>query len=156
MHVDKTANFLGTSRISKDITVGPYSSIGPKAWIGPKVELGKYVMIAPNVTITGDDHHFDVVGKPVIFSGRPPIRKTIIEDDVWVGQNVSIRAGVVIGRGAILAMGAVVTKNVEPYTIVGGLPAKEIGRRFSIEEGIEHDRMLQELPKPGVYCSEKK
>lgn len=156
-NVHRTANFLGSSRISKDIAVGPYSSIGPGAWIGPKVEIGKYVLIAPNLTIAGDDHFYDQVGTPVIFSGRPLIRKTIIEDDVWVGKNVSICAGVVIGRGSILAMGAVVTKDVAPYSIVGGVPAKVIGRRFkSREDEQKHDRMLQESAQPGFYCLAKK
>ena len=154
--VDPTANFLGQSRISKDIVVGPYSSIGPKAWIGPKVEIGKYVLIAPNLTIAGDDHCYDQVGTPVIFSGRPSIRKTIIEDDVWVGKNVSIRAGVVVGRGSILAMGTVITKDVEPYSIVGGVPGKAIGRRFkSREDEQKHDRMLQAAAQPGFYCLAK-
>ncbi|MEN8662490.1 MAG: DapH/DapD/GlmU-related protein [Lentimonas sp.] len=155
--VHQTANFLGSSRISKDIVAGPYSSIGPMAWIGPKVEIGKYVLIAPNLTIAGDDHLYDQVGTPVIFSGRPPIRKTIIEDDVWVGKNVSICAGVVVGRGSILAMGAVIAKDVEPYSIVGGVPAKVIGRRFeSRDDEQKHDRMLKESAQPGVYCSGKK
>ena len=154
--VHKTANFLGSSRISKDISVGAYSSIGPMAWIGPKVEIGKYVLIAPNLTIAGDDHFYDVVGTPVIFSGRPPTSKTIIEDDVWVGKNVSICAGVVVGRGSILAMGAVVAKDVEPYSIVGGVPAKQSGVRFTDQADIVmHDAMLGEPAKMGNYCDAK-
>lgn len=156
-NVNKSAYFIGKSRISKDILVGAYSSIGPKAWIGPKVSLGKYVLIAPNVTITGDDHNYDIAGTPVMFSGRPELRFTLIEDDVWVGQNVSIRAGVVVGRGSILAMGAVITKDVEPYSIVGGVPAKVIGRRFkSRDDEQKHDSMLKEPAKAGEFCLQKR
>jgi acetyltransferase-like isoleucine patch superfamily enzyme len=156
-YIDKTSYFIGKSRISKDIVTGPYSSVGPHAWIGPKVELGKYVLIAPNVTITGDDHNYESAGIPVMFSGRPELRRTLIEDDVWIGQNVSIRAGVVVGRGSILGMGAVITKDVEPYSIVGGVPAKVIGRRFkSRDDEQKHDSMLKEPAKAGEFCLQKR
>lgn len=153
--VHKTANFLGSSRISRDIVVGAYSSIGPQAWIGQKVELGKYVLLAPDVVIRGDDHLYDHVGTPVIFSGRPSVQKTVIEDDAWVGHNVSIRSGITIGRGAIVAMGAVVTKDVPPYSIVGGVPAKVIGARFTEEQALEHDKMLEESATMGGYCEKR-
>ena len=55
----------------------------------------------------------------------------IIENDVWIGNNVLIKGGVTIGNGAIIAMGSVVTKDVPPYAIVGGVPAKIIRYRFS-------------------------
>jgi acetyltransferase-like isoleucine patch superfamily enzyme len=155
-NVNKSACFIGKSRISKDIQAGAYSSIAPNAWIGPKVSLGKYVLIAPNVTITGDDHRIDLAGTPVIFSGRPSVRSTVIEDDVWVGQNVSIRAGVVIGRGAVIGMGAVVVKDVPAYSVVAGVPAREIGHRFSAKEDIGvHDEMLEGAPVYGEYCGNK-
>ena len=153
--VDRTANFLGKSRISRDIAVGPHSSIGPRAWIGPRVEMGKYVLLAPDVTITGDDHHYDIIGTPVIFSSRPKVRKTVIGDDVWIGQHACIRSGITIGQGAIVAMGAVVTKDVPPYSIVGGVPAKVIRMRFSEEEGRIHDKMLTEPVKKIRYCGKK-
>ena len=57
-----------------------------------------------------------------------------IGNDVWIGDNVYILAGVKIGNGAIIAMGAVVTRDVEPYTIVGGVPAKVIRKRFNDEQ----------------------
>ena len=154
--VDASANFLGDCRISKDIVVGPYSSIGSNAWIGPKVTFGKYVMLAANVTILGDDHHFNVAGTPVIFSGRPTVRATLVEDDVWIGQNVSIRAGVTVGRGAVIGMGSVLTKNVEPYAIFAGVPAKKIGMRFEDAASIEkHDQMLERPAELGEYCNSK-
>jgi acetyltransferase-like isoleucine patch superfamily enzyme len=155
-NVHKTANFIGKSLISPDIAVGAYSSIGCSAWIGPKVTFGKYVMLAANVTILGDDHHFNIPGTPVIFGGRPNLRATVVEDDVWVGQNVSIRAGVTIGRGAVIGMGAVVTKDVEPYAIVAGVPAKQIGVRFADSGDIAiHDAMLGEPARMGQYCDSK-
>lgn len=155
-NVNKSAYFIGKSRISKDILVGAYSSIGPKAWIGPKVSLGKYVLIAPNVTITGDDHRIDLAGTPVIFSGRPSVRSTVLGDDVWVGQNVSIRSGVIIGRGAVIGMGAVVVKDVPAYSVVAGVPAREVGHRFSAKDISIHDQMLAGPPVYGEYCGNKR
>ena len=58
----------------------------------------------------------------------------IVEEDVWVGAGAIILTGVLIGGGAVVAAGNVVTKNVEPYSIVGGTPAKKIGQRFSNEK----------------------
>jgi acetyltransferase-like isoleucine patch superfamily enzyme len=120
------------------------------------VALGNYVIFGPEVAIVGGDHVYDEAGTPICFTGRPPMPKTVIEDDVWVGQRSVIKAGVRIGRGAVVAMGSVVTKDVEPYTIVGGVPAKLIKRRFrSPEEESEHDRMLAQPCVPREYCKPK-
>lgn len=153
--VHPTANFLGESQISKDLSIGAYSSIGPGAYICPRVKIGNYVLVAPNFSIVGDDHRMDLVGVPYIFSGRPEGRNTLIGDDVWIGRNVCIRSGVKIGRGALVAMGAVVTKDVMPYSIVAGVPAKEIGVRFDASQIKIHDQMLAKDPKRKAYCGKK-
>lgn len=144
-------------RISKDLIAGEYSYIGPGANICPNVIMGNYVTLAPEVSILGGDHRYDIPGRPVIFSGRPVTPSTVIEDDVWIGNRVAIMAGVTIGRGAVVAAGAVVTKDVLPYSIVGGIPARRIGDRFSNEEDIEkHDQMLFSKPFVMDYAREKK
>ena len=61
---------------------------------------------------------------------RLPLKKTIIGHDVWIGQNVIVKQGVKIGTGAVIGMGSIVTKDVEPYSITAGCPAKEIRKRF--------------------------
>lgn len=66
----------------------------------------------------------------------------IVEEDVWIGCNVTLLSGVNIGRGAIIAAGAVVTKDVPPYAIVGGVPARVIKYKWSIEQILEHERQL--------------
>ena len=77
----------------------------------------------------------------------------MIEDDVWIGARALVRSGVRVGRGAIIAMGAVVVADVEPYTIVAGVPARKIRNRFSTPEDIaEHDAMLAREPFCGSYC----
>lgn len=65
----------------------------------------------------------------------------VIEDDVWVGTRAIILAGVTIGRGAVVAAGAVVTKSVPPYAIVGGNPARILRMRWSEADIIEHERL---------------
>ena len=111
--VDSTNHLQLGSSISRDLIMGSYSYIGSGAWICPKVTMGNYVMLAPNVVILGGDHNYHLPGKPVIFSGRPScLKKTIVEDDVWIGYGAIINAGVRIGMGAVVAAGAVVTRDV--------------------------------------------
>lgn len=100
---------------------------------GSQVYIGNYVMIGPNVTFVAQNHDFSDWTKPMILSHGYRIGKITVEDDVWIGANATILSGVTIGRGAIVAAGAVVTKNVDPYTIVGGVPAKELKKRVSPE-----------------------
>jgi acetyltransferase-like isoleucine patch superfamily enzyme len=66
----------------------------------------------------------------------------VIEEDVWCGANVTIMKGVTIGRGSIVAAGAVVTKSCSPYSIIGGVPAKFIKKKFTEEQIREHERIL--------------
>jgi acetyltransferase-like isoleucine patch superfamily enzyme len=90
---------------------------------------------------------------PVIFSGRPVPKHTVIEDDAWIGFGAIIMAGVRIGRGAIIGAGSVVTKSVPPYEIHAGVPAHKIGERFSVEtDRLRHDGMLDAPVVVGQYC----
>ena len=151
--VHKTFYLSAGSQVSKDLVAGEYSYIGPGCLIGPKVQLGPYVMIGPRVSIVGGDHVFDKPGTPIIFSGRPALESTIIEADAWIGCGAILMAGVRIGRGAIVAAGAVVTIDVPPYEIHGGVPARKISERFADSSAREvHDRMLGDFPKAGEFC----
>lgn len=94
------------------------------------MSIGKYTMLANDVKIIGGDHYYKRVGVPIIFSGRAELHPTVIGDDVWIGAYSIIMAGVTIGNGAIIAAGSVVTKDLEPYGIYGGIPAKLIKMRF--------------------------
>lgn len=152
-HVHPTFYMGAGAKISRDFVAGAYSFVNLNCEIGPGVTIGKYVMIAPEVWLIGNDHNFDKPGVPIIFSGRPETRKTIVEDDVWIGNGAMVLAGVHIGRGAIIAARAVVTRNVPPYEIWGGVPAKKIGERFSNpEDRARHDAMLAQPPTQGEYC----
>lgn len=66
----------------------------------------------------------------------------IIESDVWIGCNVTILKGVTIGKGSVVAAGAVVTKSCPPYSVIGGVPAKVIKKRFTEDEIVKHEDLL--------------
>ena len=89
-----------------------------------KIVIGNNVAIGPNVTIFGAGHDYS---KLLL----PDTAATVqIEDDVWIGGNATVLQGVTIGKGAVVAAGAVVSKNVEPYSVVAGVPAKKIKKRI--------------------------
>ena len=141
------------SEVSPDLVAQEFSYVGPGSILGPKVELGAYAMLGPRVAIVGGDHVYDQPGVPIIFSGRPELKPTFVEADAWVGCGAILIAGVRIGRGAIVAAGAVVTKDVPPYEIHGGVPARKIADRFSEPDAREsHDRMLAEPPRRRNFC----
>lgn len=142
-HVSKKFMVAPGSSISRDLVAGAYSWVGPKSLIYPKVQIGRFTMLASEVTIVGGDHNYRAVEIPIVFAGRDELKSTIIGDDVWVGTRSIIMAGVHIGNGAIVAAGSVVTRDVEPYSIVGGVPAKKIKMRFSEDEIERHEMMLK-------------
>jgi acetyltransferase-like isoleucine patch superfamily enzyme len=88
-----------------------------------QVTIGRYVLVATYVNIMDTDFH-DVHDRRV----RPEPQPVTIEDDVWLGTKCAILRGVTVGKGAVVAIGSVVMKDVPPFTIVGGVPAKEIGK----------------------------
>lgn len=146
--------FIATSgcRIAKDLVAGEYSFVGRGSQIYPRVSIGRYTMLANNVSILGGDHFYKKAGTPIIFSGRDELRRTVIGDDVWVGAHTIIMTGVHIGNGAIVAAGSVVTKDIPPYSIYGGVPARLIKMRFTDQGEIDrHEAMLRQpataLPK---------
>jgi len=155
-HVDSTFYLGGRADVASDFKAGPYSYVGRDCCICPRVSIGTYSYLAHDVSIQGGDHIYDVPGTPICFTGRPEMPTTVIEDDVWVGHRAIIMAGVRIGRGAIVAAGAVVTKDVAPYSIVGGVPAVLIRRRFDDPDSQHiHDRMLKAEPRSGALPSQR-
>lgn len=142
-NVSKTFYCSSNVNLSRDLVAGHYSFINFGCYICPKVSIGRYTMLGPRVAITGSDHNYNVPSLPAYFAGRPELPSTEIGDDVWVGYGSIILAGVTIGDGAIIAAGSVVTKDVPPYLIVGGVPAKPIRARFDDDSIAEHKRMLE-------------
>lgn len=131
--------------------------------------IGKKVIFGPRPTIITGDHRIDIIGKYIIdvtdeekkslrvkveglkindngnVNGNPYDLPVVIEDDVWVGANVTILKGVTIGRGSVVAAGAVVIRSCPPYSIIGGVPAKVLKMRFTPEEIEEHERRLGDV-----------
>lgn len=127
----------------KRIVLGDNVGIGPRCYFLSDTLIGNKVMIGPNVAlINSDDHNFGIIGKTMWDSGRGDNGEIVINDDVWIGHGAIILSPVIVGRGAIIAAGSVVTKNVLPYSIVGGSPAKIINWRFSKNEILEHESKL--------------
>lgn len=142
-NVHPTFFMAGRSTVSRDLVAGAHSFIAEGCRICPKVTLERYVMFGPHVVVTGSDHRFDVPGVPVIFAGRPLLKETVIEADVWIGYGAIIMAGVRVGRGAIVAAGSVVTKDIPEFEIHAGIPAKKIRNRFENAEYVaKHSAML--------------
>lgn len=112
------------------LKVGNNSSIGPYSYIGCSgyIEIGDNVMMSPRVSIYSENHNFSETDRPMIEQGVTR-SFVIIEDDCWIAANAVILAGVTVGKGSVIAAGSIVTKDVPPYSIVGGNPARMIKSR---------------------------
>ena len=110
------------SEIGDNSGIGAYCSLGT-------VKIGNYVMMGTHCLIISQNHHFDDLGVAMCRQGFYEDKPVVIEDDVWIGSRVIILPGVKVCHGSIIGAGAVVTKDVDPYTIVAGNPAMVIGIR---------------------------
>jgi acetyltransferase-like isoleucine patch superfamily enzyme len=129
---------------NKIVELGDCVQFGPRCVVQCDIKFGNSVLIAPNVAFVGrNDHRFDIVGKTIWNSPRGLSQVTTVEDDVWIGYGAIVLSGVTIGRGSIIAAGAVVASDVGRYSIVAGVPAKEVARRFSDAEILHHEKVLE-------------
>jgi len=135
-------NFRGMQQ--SGITIGKNSLIGEHNVIRGQggVTIGDRVYTSPFVQIVAVNHVFDDPNVPFVDQGITA-EGIVIEDDVWIGSGAVITDGVRIGKGAVVAGGAVVTKHVEPHTIVGGVPARVI--RTITGEKTTGDRVIYHL-----------
>lgn len=129
MSEESVVYFGAELRGSWNLSVGRGSIIGDNALLDARrcgIRIGSNVNVGSNVSMyTGQHNYNDPYFRPTINNVGP----ITIDDRAWIGPNVIILHGVTIGEGAVVAAGAVVTKDVEPYALVGGVPAKKIGER---------------------------
>ena len=130
--VGEQCNFSGK------IDIGYGTTLGSNNFFGGDVSIGKYCQIGRDVAIITTNHPINYLSTYInsnLFNGElvslKETKKVSIGNDVWIGHNVIIVGNICIGNGAILAAGSIITKDVAPYTIVGGVPAKPIKKRFS-------------------------
>ena len=119
---------IGGEKIEIGDGVTINSNVMINADFGGCITIGSNVMIGPNVVLRSSNHRFSDKHTPIKGQGHESGVITI-NDDVWIGANVVILPNVKIDRGAVIAAGAIVTKDVRSYSIVGGVPAKQIGER---------------------------
>ncbi len=129
-----------------DLIIGHHTRIGlGNTLIGP-VTIGNHVNLAQHITVSGLNHNYTDVEKRIDEQGvsTEPI---VIEDDVWIGANSVILAGVTIGRHCIVAAGSVVSRSIPPYSVCAGTPARVIRR---------YDPQSKEWKKPDPLISTHK
>lgn len=150
-NIHKTSKVCAGSQLV-NVKMGKYSDIGYDCII-INTEIGAFCSLGANIVIGGASHSIDWVSTSPVFNENKdhlPKKfsyhkfsldsKTVIGNDVWIGNNVMIKSNLIIGDGAVLGMGSIVTKNVGPYEIWAGNPAKFIRKRFE-------DDKIEELLK---------
>lgn len=129
-----------------------------------QIQIGNYCSIAQNVTLIVDAEHF--INKISTYPFKVKLLRSlefeagskgdiVIDDDVWIGYAATIMSGIHIGQGAIIAAGSVVTKDVPPYAIVAGIPAKVIKYRFSVDVikelvKVDYSKLTKDMVKEHV------
>lgn len=140
-YIDKNARVLSFSKVYNS-NIGSYTYVGRNSLI-VQAKIGKYCSIAEGVKIGVAKHPIAYVSTSPMFYKKKSIlgngfsindfeeySQSIVGNDVWIGMNSIIMPGIRIGDGAIIGANSVVTKNVEPYSIVGGVPSRLIRKRF--------------------------
>lgn len=115
----------GTIAIGDDCSIGGQSTLSASGGI----RLGRYVMVAGQCYIGGGRYHTERSGVPMMKQGIYSRGPVVVEDDVWVGAGARLLDGVTVGEGAVIGAGAVVSKDIPPYAIAAGVPAKLVAFR---------------------------
>ena len=115
----------GALEIGDNVSINSNVQLGAS---GGRIAIGHNVLIGPNVVLRAADH--GIAKNSIIRSQPHQGGEIIVEDDVWIGSNAVILRNVRLGLGCVVAAGAVVTRDVEPYVVVGGVPARKISERI--------------------------
>lgn len=143
-----------------NLYLGDGVSIGPNAHLSclnAKLIIKGHTAIAEHFTVhTGNHAHIKGMFITDITEANKPKgydEDVVVEKDVWIGCNVTLLSGVTVGRGCTIAAGAVVAKSTPPYAVIGGVPAKFIKFKWSIDEILEHEAAL--YPEEERYSREE-
>lgn len=116
-------------RIHKNTVIGNYSGIGYGCEVNNGVTIGENVMMGPEVLIYTQNHRMDDPDVPMRTQGMRDLKPVLIEDDVWIGARVCILPGVTIGKGSVIGACAVVARDIPPYSVAVGNPARVVKTR---------------------------
>ena len=128
-YAGKNINIQRGAEFGRRLQIGDNSGVGVNCVLQGKITIGSNVMMGPEVYIYTRNHKHDRVDMPMNQQDYEQERPVTIEDDVWIGSRVTILPGVTVGRGAVIGASAVVTKDVPPFAVVGGNPAKVLKMR---------------------------
>jgi acetyltransferase-like isoleucine patch superfamily enzyme len=129
---------------SRSVRIGARTGLNDGARINGSVEIGRCCAIGPHLNVSSGEHIFrsSEPWKLITMQERenvPEDRPVTIGDDCWIGAHVAIMPGITIGRGAVVGANAVVTKDVKPYTVVAGVPARQISERLAFKPPVTID-----------------
>lgn len=128
--VGKNVNIEKNAFFTPELIIGDNSGIGVDCEVYGPVTIGDNVMMGPEVVIFTSDHEFSKIDIPMMEQGSKPVEPVSIGDDCWIGRRVMIMPGVHIGNGCVIGAGAVVTKDIPPYSVAGGVPARVLKSRI--------------------------
>lgn len=120
----KDINIHRNATFSPDVIIGDYSDIGNNCHVQGPTRIGNHVMMGPETLIYTTNHEINNLSKPMITQGMTDPRSVTVGNDVWIGRRVIILPGRIIGDGSVIGAGSVVTKDIPPFAVVGGNPAK--------------------------------
>jgi acetyltransferase-like isoleucine patch superfamily enzyme len=127
-HIDRGVD-IKMHRVGGEIEIGSHTYIGPYTCLsGNSIKIGNYCMVASHSGIYANNHVFADSTRKIVEQ-KNSYQGVVIEDDCWLGTGVKVLDGVTIGQGSVIGAGAVVTKDIPPYSIAVGVPAKVIGQR---------------------------
>lgn len=125
----KDVNIERHAYFTPQLTLGNHSGVGIRCELYGPVTIGDNVMMGPEVVIYTHNHACSRTDVPMMEQGDGPVQPVTIGSDCWIGRRAMIMPGVTIGDGCVIGAGAVVTKDIPPYSVAGGVPAKIIKNR---------------------------
>jgi len=129
-HCGKEVNIERHAKFNRHIHLGDYSGIGAHSSVGPQTYIGDYVMMGPEVIVYTQNHETGRTDIPMCKQGFKDTQSVHIGNDVWIGRRVIILPGVTIGDGCIIGAGCVVSKDIPPYSVAVGNPARVVKSRL--------------------------